>query len=76
MERLTVRDSTNTQWQNGLAISHEAIGDVLVAQGDLTSASSSFRKSLEIGRSWLQVIRPKRIGRTTWRLATFGSGMC
>ena len=41
-------DPANTQWQRGLAISHERMGVVLVAQGDGPGALVAYRKSLAI----------------------------
>ncbi len=47
-ERLTANDPSNIQWQRDLSISHEKIGGVLQAQGDLAGALTAYRHSLEI----------------------------
>lgn len=47
-ERLAARDPANTQWQRDLSVSHNNIGDVLTAQGDLPAALAAYRKELEI----------------------------
>jgi hypothetical protein len=45
---LTTSTRYATQWQRDLSISHENIGDVLVAQGDRPEALAAYRKSLVI----------------------------
>jgi hypothetical protein len=47
-EALAGRDAANTQWERDLSVSHNKIGDVRVAQGDLGAALTAFRKSLAI----------------------------
>lgn len=47
-QQLAVRDPANTEWQRDLSVSHDRIGDVLVAQGDGPGALTSFRKGLAI----------------------------
>ena len=47
-ERLARQDPDNTQWQRDLSISHERIGDVQVAQGDLPGALQAFRAGMAI----------------------------
>ncbi len=47
-ERLARADPGNAGWQRDLSVSHEKIGDVQVAQGDLPAALTSFRASLAI----------------------------
>ena len=47
-EALAVRDPDNSEWQRGLSVSLEKIGNVLVAQGDVPGALAAFRKSLAI----------------------------
>ena len=42
------RDPANTGWQRDLSVSHDKIGDVLVAQGDGAGALAAFRRGLEI----------------------------
>ena len=42
------RDPANTEWQRDLSVSHNKIGDVLVAQGDGAGALAAYRKGLEI----------------------------
>ena len=41
-------DPANTQWQRDLSVSHDRIGDVLVAQGDGPEALAAYRKGLDI----------------------------
>ena len=43
---LAARDPANTQWQRDLSVSHDRIGDVLVAQGDGPGALAAFRTGL------------------------------
>jgi hypothetical protein len=50
-EALAGRDAANTQWERDLSVSHNRIGDVLVAQGDLVAALTAFRKSLAIAEA-------------------------
>jgi tetratricopeptide (TPR) repeat protein/8-oxo-dGTP pyrophosphatase MutT (NUDIX family) len=47
-QRLASSHPGNAGWQRDVSVSQENIGDVLRAQGDLTSALSSYRASLEI----------------------------
>jgi Flp pilus assembly protein TadD len=37
--RLAAQDPSNTEWQRDLSVSHDRIGDVQVAQRNLTDAS-------------------------------------
>ena len=48
LTRLLQRDPANTQWQRDLSISHERIGNVLVAQGDCAGALAAYQASLAI----------------------------
>ena len=41
-KRLTQQDPKNTQWQQGLALIHERVGDTLVAQGKRAEARQIF----------------------------------
>ena len=45
-EALAARDPANTEWQRDLSVSHDRIGDVLVAQGDGPGALAAYRKGL------------------------------
>ena len=47
-ERLAQADPGNAGWQRDLSVSHNKIGDVLVAQGNLPAALTSYRASLAI----------------------------
>ena len=47
-QQLTVADPANTGWQRDLSVSHNKIGDVLVAQGDGAGALAAYRKDLAI----------------------------
>ena len=44
-------DPANTEWQRDLSVSHNNIGDVLVAQGDVAGALAAYRASLAIGET-------------------------
>jgi len=48
MERLAKADPNNAGWQRELTVSYNKVGDVLVAQGNLTEALKSFRDGLAI----------------------------
>jgi tetratricopeptide (TPR) repeat protein len=50
-EGLAGRDLANTEWQRDLSVSHERIGDVLVALGDGPGALLAYRKGLEIAEA-------------------------
>ncbi len=41
-------DPTNAGWQRDLSVSHEQVGDVLLAQGDVAGALTAYRASLTI----------------------------
>ena len=43
MERLAQSDPGNADWQRDLSVSFERIGDVQVAQGDLSGALKSYQ---------------------------------
>jgi tetratricopeptide (TPR) repeat protein len=45
---LAASDPSNADWQHGLAASHDRIGDVLTAQGNLPGALASFHASLAL----------------------------
>ncbi|HIJ93446.1 MAG TPA: tetratricopeptide repeat protein [Rhodospirillaceae bacterium] len=47
-ERLAKADPDNAGWQRDLSVSHDRIGDVQVAQGDLSGALESYRASMAI----------------------------
>ena len=47
----SARDRANTEWQRDLSVSHNKIGDVLVAQGDLPGALTAFGASLGIAET-------------------------
>jgi tetratricopeptide (TPR) repeat protein len=47
-ETLAKRDPGNSEWQRDLSVSHDRIGDVLRAQGDLPAALTAYRASLAI----------------------------
>ena len=48
LQRLAGADPGNAGWQRDLSVSHNKIGDVLVAQGNLAQALESYRASLAI----------------------------
>jgi tetratricopeptide (TPR) repeat protein len=45
------RHPVNAEWQRDLSVSHNKIGDVLVAQGDGPGALAAYRKGLAIGEA-------------------------
>jgi tetratricopeptide (TPR) repeat protein len=45
---LASADPSNAVWQHDLSVSHNKIGDVLVAQGDLAGALNAYRESLGV----------------------------
>src|SRR5271166_4398498 len=47
-ERLAKADPGNAGWQRDLSVSHERIGEVQQAQGDLAAALTSYQASLAI----------------------------
>ncbi len=47
-EKLAARDLANTDWQRDLSFSHNKIGDVQRARGDLNTALLFYREGLEI----------------------------
>jgi eukaryotic-like serine/threonine-protein kinase len=47
-ERLAAQDPANAGWRRGLSVSHDRVGDVLYAQGDLAGALAEYRASLAI----------------------------
>ena len=49
-EALAARDPANTEWQRDLSVSHDKIGDVLVAQGDRPGRWPRYRQALAIAR--------------------------
>jgi hypothetical protein len=50
-QRVINGDPSNTEWQRDLSVSHNKIGDVLVAHGDGSGALAAYRKSLEIAEA-------------------------
>jgi hypothetical protein len=46
--RLAAADSGNAEWQRDLSVSHNKIGDVLVAQGNLPDALAAYRAGMAI----------------------------
>ncbi|HSU03933.1 MAG TPA: tetratricopeptide repeat protein, partial [Acetobacteraceae bacterium] len=47
-EHLAAQDAGNAEWQRDLSVSHERIGDVRRAQGDVEGALAAYRASLAI----------------------------
>jgi tetratricopeptide (TPR) repeat protein len=47
-ERLAIADPANAEWQHGLSVIHNKIGEILRDQGDLTKALESIRAALAI----------------------------
>jgi tetratricopeptide (TPR) repeat protein len=78
MRNLTTTDPGNAGWQRDLSVSHNNIGDVLVAQGNLPAALESYQASLAI-RERLAQADPGNAGWqrdlafSHWRLAQYGN---
>src|SRR2546421_571272 len=53
----------NTEWQRDLSVSHNGIGDVLVAQGDRAGALAAYRAGLEIR----ETLARRDPGNTEWQ---------
>ncbi|TKB67294.1 MAG: DUF4062 domain-containing protein [Nitrospira sp.] len=62
-QRLMDKDPSNTEWQRDLSVSHDRIGDVLVAQGDLPAALTVFRASLGIA----ETLAKRDAGNSQWQ---------
>src|SRR5512147_2918064 len=77
-ERLAGADPGNAGWQRDLSVSHNKIGDVLRAQGNLTAALESYQASLAIAER-LAGADPGNAGWqrdlafSHWRLAQYGN---
>ena len=54
IERLAQSDPGNAGWQRDLSVSYNDVGDVQVAQGDLTGALKSYRDGLAIAERLAQ----------------------
>ena len=48
--RLAEADPSNAGWQRNLSVSHNKVGDVLSAQGDLARTLEAYQRSLEVSR--------------------------
>ncbi len=48
---LTLQDPENKEWQRDLSASHERLGDIAKAQGDLPAAKAAYTASLEIRKT-------------------------
>src|SRR5437660_6096786 len=46
--RLAAADPGNSGWQRDLSVSHDRLGDVAVAAGDLAGARAAYQASLDI----------------------------
>ena len=62
-EQRLATDPANTEWQRVLSVSHEKIGNVLVAQGDGPGALAAYRKGLEIR----EVLTARNPANTVWQ---------
>ena len=76
--RLAAADPANTEWQRDLSVSHNKLGDVAAAAGDLAAARAAYQAALDIARpagrrrprQHRMAARPVRQPRTssaTWR---------
>ena len=66
----------NTEWQRDLSVSHNKIGDVLVAQGDRPGRWPPTARASRSARRWPRAIRPTPSGSATSRSATTRSATC
>ena len=69
-DRLAKSDPGNAGWQRDLSVSHNKVGDVQVAQGDLAGALQSYRDSLAIATVWRNPIPATPAGSATCRCRT------
>ena len=63
-QKLAAADPGNSQWQRDLSVSHERIGDIEQAQGNLAAALTSFQASMAIGQK-LTAAHP---GNSQWKV--------
>ncbi|MCP4661209.1 MAG: tetratricopeptide repeat protein, partial [bacterium] len=68
-QRLAEQDPENAGWLRDLSVSHNKIGDVLSAQGDLPAALREFRDALEIR----QRLAEQDPGNAGWQTDVAGS---
>lgn len=54
MQRLVDQVPTDAEWQRNLSVSHERVGDLLMAQGDLEGAREHYQSDLEIAERLVQ----------------------
>jgi predicted negative regulator of RcsB-dependent stress response len=69
-EILARADPNDSELQRGLAVSHNKIGDVLMAEGDLTGALDEYRKALAITSASPRAIPPTRFSSATSLIPT------
>ena len=62
-QRLVKADPDNTSWQRDLSVAYDKIGDVLVAQGDLSGALQSYQADLAISAR----LAPKNPSNAEWQ---------
>ena len=73
-QRLADTDPTNTEWQRDLSVSHDKLGDVAVAAGDLTAARTAYQAGLNIAAGWPPPTPPTPSGNATCPSPTTSSG--
>ena len=61
--RLAAADPANTGWQRDLSVSHDKLGDVAAAAGDLAAARTAYQAALDIAAR-LAAADPANVG---WR---------
>ena len=59
--RLAAADPANTQWQRDLSVSHNKLGDVAAAAGDLAAARTAYQAALDIGAAGRRRPRQHRV---------------
>ena len=62
-KRLAASDADNAEWQRDLSVSYEKIGNVLVKQGKLADALTSYRASLVIAER----LAASDVGNAEWQ---------
>jgi tetratricopeptide (TPR) repeat protein len=63
IRKLAAKDERNTQWELGLSINLDRIGDLLAAKGDVAGALERYRESLDIRRKLVAQENITRSGR-------------
>ncbi len=76
LQRLAAADPGNAGWQRDLSVSHNKIGDVLSAQGDLNAALRATATIWPLPSVWRRPTRATPAGNATSPSAMTGSATC